>query len=366
MLLSDFARGAPRAGIELSVAYLAQREESAAEAPLREAGVEPVLVPMTLLSNPAGLLRLRHHLARTRPDIVHSHLDYADLLSGLATRSLGIPLVSTLHVMEWERGLRESAKAHIFGWTRRRCAARLIAVSEAARRTYLERGWDVPEHVETVNNGIERATAPGAGPAVRSELGIGPEEVVVAMVSVLRPGKGHDLAIAAAAALRERYPQLRLLIVGTGPARPEIERLAAPLGRTVRLTGHRDDVMRVLDAVDILVHPSRVDAFPTALLEAMAAEVPIVASAAGGIPEIVVAGRTGTLIRTPPQAVELVKALETLVEDPTLRRRLGRTGRERYAREFTAAGWAQRTRAVYEAVLGSADPAAHSTRPHLA
>ena len=313
MLLSDFALGAPRAGIDLAVVYLADREESAAAAPLRAAGVEPVLLPMTRLWNPAGLWRVRRHLARTRPDLVHTHLDYADLLGGVAARSLGIPAVSTLHVMEWEGGRREA---------------------EA-----------------------------GAGPAVRAELGIGPDEVIAATVSVLRPGKGHDAAIAAVRALRARHPQLRLLIMGTGPARPEIERLAGPLGPAAVLTGHRADVMRVLDAVDVVVHPSRVDAFPTALLEAMAAGVPVVATAVGGIPEIVEPRRTGILIDAPPRVDALTQALEALVADPALRRRLGEAGRERRAREFTAERWARRTRAVYEAALGRGAGAAAPAPP---
>lgn len=358
MLLSDFALGAPKAGIDLAVAYLAEREESAAAAPLRAAGIEPVLLPMTRLWNPAGLWRVRRHLARTRPDLVHTHLAYADLLGGLAARSLGIPAVSTLHVMEWEGGRRESVKGRLFAWARRRCAARVIAVSETARRAYLETGWDAPEHVETVHNGIAREAEAGAGPAVRAELGIGADEVVAATISVLRAGKGHDAAIAAVGALRARHPRLRLLIVGTGPARPEIERLAAPLGAAAVLTGHRADVMRVLDAVDVVVHPSRVDAFPTALLEAMAAGVPVVATAVGGIPEIVEPGRTGILVDAPPDVEALTRALEGLVADPALRRRLGEAGRERRGREFTAEHWARRTRAVYEAALGRRGAAA--------
>ena len=99
--------------------------------------------------------------------------------------------------------------------------------------------------------------------------------------------------------------------------------MAAPLGDAVVLTGYRDDVMELLDATDVLVHPSRTEAFPTALLEAMAARVPVVATAVGGIPEIVADGRTGLLVDAPPDAGRFADAVLSLAADPDLRRRLG-------------------------------------------
>jgi glycosyltransferase involved in cell wall biosynthesis len=98
----------------------------------------------------------------------------------------------------------------------------------------------------------------------------------------------------------------------------------------------------------VLLHPTHVDAFPTALLEAMAAGVPIVATAVGGIPEMVESGTGGVLIPSPPQAPALAEALVPLLEDERLRRRIGERGRERFARDFTAEAWATRMRAVYE------------------
>ena len=153
--------------------------------------------------------------------------------------------------------------------------------------------------------------------------------------------------------LSDRFPSLRLLIMGEGPARPEIERESARLGQRVLMTGHRDDLMEVLDAVDVLLHPTRVDAFPTSLLEAMAAGVPIVATRVGGVPEIVVDGEHGFLVEPPATPASVVAALGRLLTAPELRRRMGDCGRERVERKFTAERWALELRRVYDGVLAA-------------
>lgn len=361
MLLADLSVGARSTGFELSVSYLSPGVGEPAAERLRERGVEPVLLPIDGLLKRSSVARVAAHLDRMKPDVVHTQLAYADAVGGLAARRLGIPSVSTVHVMEWERGLREQVRTRLISAARRRCASRVITVSDAARRVFLDAGWDSPERVSTVHNGIAAEPRAGVGAAVRGELGFGAQDLVVAMVGVLREGKGHAEAIEAVERLREVVPETRLLIVGDGPERREIAALAERLGPAAVLAGHRSDVMAVLDAVDVLVHPSRVDAFPTVLLEAMAAGVPVVATRVGGIPEIVVGGETGALVEAPPSAPELAGALRHMLADARHRRRLGAAGRARFERSFTAEQWARRLRAVYDSVLdgaaaGSAEP----------
>ena len=352
-LLADFAVGAPAAGIELSVGYLLEKDGSPLAARLREQGVNPVHAPISGLLKPSAFRSVRRHLAELRPDVVHTHLGYSDLLGGAAARSLGIPAVASIHVMQWERGLRDDVKLRLMAVARRLGSVKTITVPEAARRAFLATGWEKAERVVTVHNGIAAERQQGAGPRIRQELGLAPEALVAASVAVLRPGKGHDVALDALRRLDERFPELRLLIVGDGPARSEIERRAAPLGKAVIMTGHREDVMSILDAVDVLVHPSRVDAFPTALLEAMAAGVPVLASSVGGIPEIVEHGRTGLLIGPAPDGAAVSHGIERLMLDTRLRRRLGEAGRQRFERRFTVEGWAERLREVYEAAIST-------------
>ena len=341
LLLAELARVAPGVGIELTVGYLRDpSEHSPGEERVRAAGADPVRVGIPPRLYTSALWRVRRHVARLDPHVLHTHLGASDLLGALAATSLRIPAISTIHSIEWGGSGRELVKERLTARARRQCAARVVAPSESARLHYLEHGWDRPNHVVTIHNGIGGATKEGAGPGVRAELGLGPDDVVVATLSRLRPEKAHEVAVEAAGMLRDRFPRLRLLVVGQGSERPALERAAAPLGETVRFAGYRADAMAVLDAVDVLAHPSRADAFPTTLLEAMAARVPIVASAVGGIPEIVDDRVTGVLIDAPPRAERLAEALAPLLEDAERRDRLGAAGRERFDAQFTARRWA--------------------------
>lgn len=236
---------------------------------------------------------------------------------------------------------------------RRASAARLIAVSESARAAYIAAGAIRPDRVVVVHNGIADNAQPGAGRSLRAELGIGQAELVVAMVSSLRRAKGHDVAVAAVGELLTSVPNVRLLIVGDGPLRAEVARAASALGRRALLTGYRADVMAVLDAADVLMHPSCHDAFPTTIIEAMAAATPVVATRVGGIPELVDDGVSAVLIPAPPTAPELAAGLGELLRDPQRRRRLAAAARVRFEQEFTADRWAVRMGELYRSALSS-------------
>ncbi len=354
-MLTQFAAAAGASGIRLSVACLADRDGNPAAEPLRAAGVEPVIVGAPPRLGVEALRAVRRHISAVQPDVVHTHLGASDFLGSIAARSLGIPAVSTLHTMVWGgSGAAGRAKANVHALARSCCGSRVIAVSESARERYVAHAVVKDDRVVTIHNGIEATPMPGAGIAVRRELGLRDDDLVVGMVSALRPEKAHDVAIAAVERLAERYPRLRLLIVGSGPSAHDVERLAAAAGETVVLAGARYDVMNVLDAVDVCLHPSRADAFPTTVLEAMAASVPVLATAVGGIREIVVDGRTGVLVPAPPRPKAVADALAALIEDPARRHELAKGGRGRYEHEFTRGPWVQRLRALYDMVIAEA------------
>jgi glycosyltransferase involved in cell wall biosynthesis len=349
--LTRFALAAAGSGIRLSTACLEERDGNPAAAPLVEHGMAPVNLNLTGRHGPRSIHAVRRHIAAVRPQILHTHLGTSDMLGGLAARSLGVPAVSTIHASSWGPGT--NAKRRLV----RACATRIIAVSNSARREYLGHGWARADQIVTVHNGIDTVPAPGAGAEVRRELGLAPDDLVVAMISALRPEKGHDVALDVVRSLRDRYPKLRLLIVGRGALGDQIAAQAADLGDTVVMAGIRHDVMRVFDAADVCLQPSRTDAFPTTLLEAMAASVPVLATAVDGIPEIITDGDTGVLVPAPPRAQSFADALITLLDDPGERRRLARAGRLEYERRLTTAPWVAGTRAVYDSVIAQAGKA---------
>jgi glycosyltransferase involved in cell wall biosynthesis len=363
MLLGQFAAAAPRAGIRLHVAQLEDRDGSPAAGPLLSAGIEPVNLNVSGRPGVRHVNAVRSHIRAIRPDLVHTHLGTSDLVGGLAARSLRTPSVSTIHAVKQRRTGTDGAKDAVFALSQRLCAARVIVVSNSARAAYLGQSCGMDGRVVRIYNGIDLAPEPGGGAAVRAELGLAADDLVVGMVSALRVEKGHDVAIAAVAQLRERFPQLRLLIAGQGPRAEQIARLAAPLGDTVVLAGRRTDVARVFDALDVCLHPSLLDAFPTTLIEALAAYVPVVATAIGGIPEIIDDGRTGVLVPAPPTAEAVATALAALLEEPARRVSLAESGRRDYLERFTAGPWVEQTRDVYDAVLAeSRAPSQHVGR----
>ncbi len=250
-------------------------------------------------------------------------------------------------------GARTAAKGGVVALARRLGDSRIIAVSEATREAYLKRYWERPERVVTIHNGIATPEPKLGRAQTRAALGIAPDALVVAIVAVLRKGKGHDVAVQAIARLRERFPGLTLLIVGDGPERAQIETLASSLGKSAIFTGHRGDVAELLGAVDVLLHPTSMDAFPTVLLEACAASLPVLATRVGGIPEIVRDEHNGLLLDMPTNAAAVAAKLERLLGDTQLRARMGVAARARFEHEFSAEQWAKRLRGLYDEVANS-------------
>ncbi|MGX6449952.1 glycosyltransferase, partial [Patulibacter sp. S7RM1-6] len=282
---------------------------------IRAAGVPVEHVPTSSLLGRADLRRVCAHLRRVRPDVLHTHLDYADVLGGLSALRLGIPTVSTVHRAEILPGATRHAVAAVSSTVRRVAADRVIAVAEADRRHYLRTTLERPRRVVTIRNAVGRPAADVPAAAVRAELGIPADAFAIAMVSVMRPEKGHDVAVEAFARLRRRVPHAHLVVIGDGEQRPLVERAAAELGDgSIHVLGERMDVMRLLGAADVLIQPSRVEALPMALIEAMAAGLPVVATAVGGVPELV-DGEVGALLGPEPRADELEDALARLAGD---------------------------------------------------
>jgi glycosyltransferase involved in cell wall biosynthesis len=187
-----------------------------------------------------------------------------------------------------------------------------------------------PRKIRVIPNGVDvnkfRRRRPS--PGLRKQLDIPEGTPVVAIVAALRPEKNHELFLDAAARIRERAPETVFLVVGDGPRRPALERLAGELGLggSVRFIGTRSDVAEVLSVVDVLVLSSHMEANPVSILEAMAAERPVVATRVGSVPETVLDGVTGYLT-DPGDAGQIADRVNELLADRGLANAMGWRGR---------------------------------------
>lgn len=352
-LLVVFAGACRPLGIETTVVSLMGIEESRYAAALRRAGARVISVGLRSRWDIRGFQRAAALLEELRPDVLQTHLKHADLIGAWASRSRGIPMVSTLHVIEDDAGPVERFKRKAGASARLRQASRTVAVSDAQRRWYLDAFHPDPDRVVTIHNGIAEPLPLQAGErdAIRATLGVRPGEVLVTMAGVMRPGKGHADLLSAARLLPGDLP-VRIAMVGDGELAGEIAtavREDARLVGRVILPGWWDDVDRLLAASDIFVHPTRSDALPTAVIHALAGGLPVVASDVGGVPELVDES-VGKLV-PPADPSALAKALVALAESPDRRAAMGRRAKARYQQDLTATAWVGRLGALYREVI---------------
>ncbi len=298
-------------------------------------------------------LRLRALLGRRSIDVLHTHLFFANVVGRLAARR-PVRLVSTLHNPDYtyeDNGtLRFKARKLLDRLSRAWTGGMLLAVSDAVRDDFREHfGWS---DIQVIYNYMDVEGFRGRLDAIdrtvaRTELGVAPTDVVVLHVGRFHRQKGHDVLLRAFADASSVRPELRLVLAGQGALEAEMRELARSLdiNERVRFVGSVPDPARLYACADIFAFPSRFEAFGLALLEAMAAGLPIIATDAGGIPEV-----TGTAARLVPIDDEgaLAQELEVLAADPALRRREGSIAAAR-AEEFDAARWIDRLEAVYAA-----------------
>jgi glycosyltransferase involved in cell wall biosynthesis len=349
--LVDLAGAAGEAGLELVVIALAATSDTTHVSALRRLGV-PVVELGLARWDPRSVTRTAAQLRAHGAQLVHTHLPPADVVGAVAAVRTRIPAVSTLHRIEnlpADRGDRLKRTARILA--RRQFMARTIAIS----RTQLEwyRGLTGSgRNLVVVPNGVADpgVAASATRSARRAALDVADHEVLLVSSAPMRRGEGHELLLDALEALPDKLP-LAVALVGDGPLRPWLESRVDrndDLAARVRFVHRHQDPTRLLAAADIVVHTARSGAAPTALLRAMAAGVPVVATRVGGIPEIVTPA-TGVLV--PLSAPALVDALVGLTEDDERRGRMAAAARARFLAEYDAVGWARRLRHVYDDVL---------------
>ena len=306
----------------------------------------------------AASRRVARYLRRWRADLMHCHLPLSGIAGRLAGRLAGVPVVYTEHNL-MERYHPLTRRANCLTWRLQEAA---IAVSPAVAESIAAR-VDPQVPVQVILNGVnlERfRPEPESGVAIRGELGIPADAPLAGTVAVFRRQKRLDRWLDVAAWLLEQLPDCHFMIVGDGPLRSEVEAAIEErrLGERVHLPGLRDDVRPYLSAMDLYLSSSEFEGLPIAILEAMAMEVPVAATAVGGIPRVVVAGETGMLV--PPGDLERLRAAALqILSDRRTGRRMGAAGRRQIADEFSLERMVSLQEDLYEKVVRSrADVAA--------
>lgn len=345
-LIAELGRNRP-AWLEMSVASLAPAEQgrNAMLGRLTEAGLHPTYLSVRKLRDLAGFVRLVWTLRHAPVDVVHAHLGYSATLVPLAARLAGKPVVATLHVSP-QRHIRRRE------WLKERLEVRIPAllgrvvfVSQHVYDDYARvhgparRTWRViPNGVNLDRYVVRRGTSAHDRPTW-------------AAIAALRPDKNHVDLIRAWAGVVAAHPAATLLIVGDGPSRADIESAvsAAQLGESVYLLGRREDVPDILRTVDGVVSASVDEALPTALIEAGACGLPVVAADAGGTREIVIDGVNGRLV--PMRDVRaLTDALLSVIENPALATDYGAAGRALVEQKYSMKIWIDRLEGLYSEV----------------
>ena len=303
-------------------------------------------VPCGLDVSPRLAAAVVRAVRREQPDIVHTHMVHADVYGATAAALLRRPLVSTRH--NDDRYLLGPFRYVDRAFMRR--ASAIIAISDAVRAFHLRAGLPADRTV-TIHYGLD------APPSAPSELtpeaaGISPEATLLLAIGRLIEQKDHETTLAAFAQIHHRSPAARLAILGWGRLEQQLAVRIRSLGlsEAVLLPG-RVEPAAWLDRADVFVHTPRWEGFGIVLLEAMLSGLPVVATRASAIPEIVVDGVTGVLV-DPGDVAGVRDAVDRLLAEPALAAALGARGRERARGEFSVARMTDRTLAVYERALG--------------
>jgi glycosyltransferase involved in cell wall biosynthesis len=317
---------------------------------LRAQGIATIIlrhmsVPIGPIRDLRALREIRSALIALRPDLAVAHMSKAGVLTRLAGRPLGIPVVFTAHGWAFTPGV-PAFRAAVYRQIERfvgHLASKIITVSEFDRRLAVEAGIVGEDRVVTVHNGV--ADVP---PQLRADPSRTPPRLV--MAARFDSPKDHTTLVRALAGLQDLVWELEL--IGDGQLKSPAESLVARLGIAdrVRFAGQRTDVDRFLAQAQISLLVTNWEGFPRSILEAMRAGLPVVASSVGGIDESVRDGETGYLV--PRGDVELLRdRIRRLVTTPALRVRMGNAGRLRYQQHFTLDHAVTKTLDVYRQVV---------------
>ena len=326
---------------------------------LKALGVPVDLLPIPYLRDLSALPRLWRYLRDAQADLVHTQLEFANILGNLAAKGARLPSVCTVHTIPSQEDMKTKTRLHqdVEFFCLRNFCDMVISVSEEADRFHKQVGRLSPRKTTTIYNGIDlaRFTAESqrADPqAVRREFGIPAAASLFITVAVLRELKSIQFIIQAMPAILTQQPEARYLIVGDGYYRAQLVEEVRRQGveNRVIFAGARKDIPALMSAADVFVLPTLTEALPTVLAEAMAARLPIVASRVGGVPEMVTDGVNGRLLE-PGDPRQLAETCLELLTRPEFRAEMGGRGRSIVEQKFDVRVQAEHLRTLYQRLM---------------
>ena len=337
----------------------------------RARAVEPIVLPalgreISPLDDLTALAHMVKLVRRLRPDIVHTHMAKAGTVGRLAARICRVPLVVHTYHGHVFHSYFSPTRTRMFLTIERALGLatnRIIVVGDGQRDEIARYGVAPRSKLESIRLGLELSPfleAEHARGALRHELGIAADAPTVGIVARLVPIKAHEVFFQAALRVRNALPRAQFLVIGDGQRRSDLEALVRQLGLSdsVRFLGWRSDLVRVYADLDVVVLTSLNEGSPVALIEALASARPVVSTAVGGVPEVVMNGETGLTLPVSDISA-LADAITLVLRDRQLAERLGQAGRRHVYPRYDSSRLVDDVKQLYLrelAALGRARP----------
>lgn len=302
------------------------------------------IIPMRSRLDQEAIKKIKNHIRQIKPDLIHVHGTRAGSLGRLAAIGSNIPVIYTEHL--WTKHFQLSNKLlnflHYFSYFFLDLITTTnIAVSNAVKEFMVDTKISRPEKIHVIYNGIEK-------PEKQAQI-LENDQIKLVSVATLNENKGIQYLISALPLILKSYPNVQLEIIGDGSFRRRLEDQVELLKLTkkVHFAGFSSEVETLLSEFDLYVQPSLSESFGLAIVQAMSVGLPVVATSTGGIPEVVIDGKTGYLV--PPKDVKaLAKAIIEILSNREQAKKFGKTGAEIAKEKFSLKKMMDELEKVYE------------------
>ena len=350
-LLVTFGHEAKRCGVDTDIVCLNSEANSTVGRELQTMGLPVTYFPAPHLMDIPRMWKVGRYLRRNRPDVMQTHLLYANVVGGLTGAAAGIPVIATLHTTgpeAWHSALRSWMEAQVL----KRLDRRIVAIGYKTAEAHQPRVGR--KKIDVIPNAVRlpvQLTASERAAVRRDLMRQAAAKWLLISVGDFAPRKAFDDLLRAFARLKPRCPQAVLALAGDGELRAELEALSRSLGLedSVHFLGNRTDVPRLLAASDMFLCSSVAEGMPLAVMEAMMAGLPIVSTSAGDL-EYMLQPDRGIIVplRQPEQ---LGQAAAALLEDEARMRALGQRARDYAMQNYDSSAWIKKLLALYQQVM---------------